>query len=353
MTVFLWDASHYDGTLTTADLAEAHREGIVGFTHKLGEGLGNIDPTAATALAAARNVGISVVGAYWFNHGNDRPADEVAALIAEANRHEPWWTDFPGWFWQADLERSPTGLPSPAWAKEFCDRLRDRTDRVVIAYASHGIYGNTLTGLGHPLWNANYPSNRQASFKDLYPGDTYSGWNRYSGQIPVLCQYTSSATIAGHSTCDANAYRGTLTQLLEQVMATIDVTPASRAAIADAVLAEKIPNIPADTDFTTLPLTALNTAIYRIRLASAAAAAEAAQANATLAGIVKTEAAIQATLDTLTTSTAVDTAALAAQIKAVGDTESTTVAALSAQVADAEQRIADLEAQLAAGGTME
>src|SRR5262249_55808726 len=50
--------------------------------------------------------------------------------------------------------------------------------------------------------------------RDLYPGDSYAGWGSYSGQTPAIVQYTSSATIAGRTTCDANAFRGTIDQLL-------------------------------------------------------------------------------------------------------------------------------------------
>jgi GH25 family lysozyme M1 (1,4-beta-N-acetylmuramidase) len=330
VTIFLWDASHYDGKLNTTILAKAHGQGIVGFTHKLGEGVGNPDPTAATALAAARDVGIPVIGGYWFNHGTNRPGDEVAAFIAEANRHEPWWKEFPGWFWQADLERSPTGLPSPAWAKEFCDRLRDQTGKTVIAYASHGMYGDTLTGLGHPLWNANYPSSRQAPFRDLYPGDSYSGWTAYSGQTPTLCQYTSSAAIAGLTTCDANAFRGSIDELLTLIGADMALTDADAGVIAGHKTPDGESWIGASQDARTY----------------ARAARDQALANAaTLAGIVKTEAAIQAALAAIAMAgTSVDTAALAAQIKAVGDQESSTVVELG-------QRIAELEARIAAAAT--
>jgi hypothetical protein len=354
MAVYLWDASHYDGTLSKTILARAHGEGIVGFTHKLGEGIHNVDPLAQTALAAARSVGIRVIGGYWFNHGNDRPADEVAAFIAEANRHEPWWREFPGWFWQADLERSPTGLPSPAWAKEFCDRLRDATGRVVIAYASHGMYGDTLHGLGHPLWNANYPSSRKAGFKALYPGDGYSGWAKYSGQTPVLCQYTSSATIAGLTTCDANAFRGTLTELLALIGAdmTVDITPASAGVLlgTDGYITNFAyrPDSPTHVPrpVTPNPYISLATAIGSIAGQANAANVNTVAILATLSAMAKTEAAIQATLGAVATNASVDTAALAAQIKAIGDEESAAVAGLSARIAELAQQITDLEARL-------
>jgi len=224
MTIYGWDRSHYDGTLTLAKARQALTEGIQFLTSKCGEGLTNDDGTDATSLANARDAGIPVLGGYWFNHGNDKPADEVTAFLKDVNRDEPWWKDFPAWFWQADLETSPSGLPSAAWAKEFCDRLRDQTGRVVIAYASHGMYGDKLAGLGHPLWNANYPSSKKAAFKSLYPGDSFAGWTKYSGQVPALCQYTSSATIAGLTTCDANAFRGSLDDLLTLIGADMAIS---------------------------------------------------------------------------------------------------------------------------------
>jgi GH25 family lysozyme M1 (1,4-beta-N-acetylmuramidase) len=226
VTIYGWDTSHYDGALTTATLTKAHAEGIEFFTHKLGEGTSNRDSTAKAALSAARAAGIKVIGGYWFLHGNDSATAEANACIAAADAAAPWWRDFPGWFWQADAESSSTGLPSPSFVKSFADHLASASGRRVIVYASHGQYGNRLAGLGHPLWNANYPSSRNASFKSLYPGDSYAGWSAYSGQTPALCQYADSATIAGKTTCDANAYRGSLDDLLTLIGADVPLTAA-------------------------------------------------------------------------------------------------------------------------------
>jgi hypothetical protein len=87
----------------------------------------------------------------------------------------------------------------------------------------------------------------------------------------------------------------------------------------------------------------------------ARAARDQAVANAaSLAGIVKTEAAIQLALSSGSTSgDAAALAALAAQIKALGDQESAAVATLAAQVAAANQRIVDLEHALANALTAE
>lgn len=189
-------------------------EGIEFYTHKIGEGLNNTDETAQQALNSARAAGIRVLGAYYFIHSGDMVA-QAQRCIDLANQMVPWWKTFDGWFWQTDAETDTAGhLPSPTEVKLFSDTLALRSGKRVIVYASHGMYGDSLTGLNHLLWNANYPSNRTGGFKDLYPGDTYSGWRRYSGQTPILAQYTSKATIAGLTTCDANAFRGTIDELL-------------------------------------------------------------------------------------------------------------------------------------------
>lgn len=241
MTVFLWDASHFDGTLTKAILAKAKAEGIVGFTHKLGEGAthGDDDSNAAGALTAARDAGIPALGGYWFCHGDSDAVAQADLCIAVADAKVPWWREFPGWFWQPDCENE-SGHPKPTmtWIKAFSDRLVAKTGRTVIVYASHGQYGNSLAGLGHPLWNANYPSARQGPFRDLYPGDQFAGWSSYSGQTPVICQYTSSATIGGRTTCDANAFRGSVDDLLNLIGADMPLTPADYKGIAAEVVKE-------------------------------------------------------------------------------------------------------------------
>lgn len=224
MTLYGWDSSHYDGNLTLAVLRRAKAEGISLFAHKIGEGLGAPDVTSATALAAARDAGIPVIGAYWFCHNADDPVAEADRMVARADADESWWREFPGWFWMADCEtEGAEGKPARAWIQRFADRLVATTGRVVLVYASRGQYGDTLAGLTHPLWNAAYPSDRQAGFVDLYPGDSKSGWTAYSGQTPALWQYSSSATIAGRTTCDANAFRGTLDDLLALIGAKTDV----------------------------------------------------------------------------------------------------------------------------------
>jgi hypothetical protein len=68
-----------------------------------------------------------------------------------------------------------------------------------------------------PLWASNYGANPKTSYRNAYPGDSSSRWDKYSGQVPALLQYGSETIIAGQRRCDANAFRGTIDQLVKLV----------------------------------------------------------------------------------------------------------------------------------------
>ncbi|OLE22371.1 MAG: hypothetical protein AUG49_19335 [Catenulispora sp. 13_1_20CM_3_70_7] len=220
--VYIWDASHFDGLLSAGMLLRAKGEGIGAFTHKIGEGLVDTEGRSDdTALAAARDAGIELVGGYLIPRDTATVDAQVDYWIRLADAGEPWWRDYPGWFWQIDLERwSYDNVPASvgvAAARE----LRARTGRWTILYASHGQYGDQLAAWDGPLWNADYVSAPAGPAAAMYPGDSWQplhgtwrgGWAPYSGRVPLFLQYTSSATIAGLTTCDASAYRGSLDQL--------------------------------------------------------------------------------------------------------------------------------------------
>lgn len=217
MTVFGWDTSHYDGVISLAAARQAKTEGIVLATAKLGEGGNYDDPADSTNLANFKTAGIEFLGGYYVVR-TGTISSQVNHCITLADRDEPWWRTFPGWFWQVDLERWPYDDVAASTGIVFGKQLRERTGRLVVLYASHGQYGDQLTGWDGPLWNANYATSRQAPFRDLYPGDTSRGWSAYSGKVPTFLQYASSATIAGLTTCDANAFRGSLDELRALVL---------------------------------------------------------------------------------------------------------------------------------------
>lgn len=209
MTLYLWDASHYDGLISVDTFKRARAEGIVAFTHKISEGVSYVDPLGIQNLTNARDAGFELIGGYHVVRSSD-----VGGQVDNAMRSAPpWWRDFPGWFGQIDLELWDYDKVPAATGIDFGHAWRDAMARTVVMYASRGQYGDQLTPWDGEFWNADYPSSRQAPFKDMYPGDGYKGWAPYSGKTPALLQYASTATIAGLTTCDANAFRGTLEQL--------------------------------------------------------------------------------------------------------------------------------------------
>lgn len=212
MTVFGWDSSHYDGPITATIAAAAKAQGIAFVTHKLSEGSGGLDTLAAQALTSFRDAGIEFIGAYGVVRTGDAVA-EADVLISMADAQVPWWRDFPGWFWQTDLEKWPYDPVPATLGITYSRELAARTGKLVVLYGSAGQYGSELSSWEGPLWNAHYGLNQPGLFQVIYPGDQSAGWAAYSGKTPTFLQYSSAATIAGLTTCDANAFRGTVAQL--------------------------------------------------------------------------------------------------------------------------------------------
>lgn len=214
MTIYGWDLSHYDAVPNGARVVS---EGFRFATHKAGG-----DKDDAELVAWWRAVkpyrGKLLLGAYWVLYPGN-PAGRADAFLARLDSQCAGWRDGPFILqldcevWNGDLSTKP----GKADIKAACDRLKAKCPKLTpIVYASAGQYGNSLSDLGYPLWNARYPTSKGGPASLLYSqigGDSGSGWASYSGQTPAIWQFSSSATIAGQATCDANAYRGTLAEL--------------------------------------------------------------------------------------------------------------------------------------------
>ena len=105
--------------------------------------------------------------------------------------------------------------------------------RRILAYAPEWLYGASLAGLRYRLWASNYGANPTTHYRQAYPGDGSTRWHAYSGQMPLILQYGSNTTIGDQSTCDANAYRGTLAELL----ATLGADPGPAPTEEDDMIA--------------------------------------------------------------------------------------------------------------------
>lgn len=210
MTIYGWDLSHYDAP----DSRRAVAEGFSFFTHKAG---GDKDDAEIaqwwTYMKPLRSASV-LLGAYWVQYPGN-PVARADAFLARLDATCPGWRDGP-FILQADCEiwnGNPATKPGKAEIEAFCDRLVSRMPKLrPIVYAPPWAYHDELTGLGYPLWASRYVTGSGYA-SVLYPGDTSAKWAAYSGQTPAILQFTSSATIAGQTTCDANAYRGTIAQL--------------------------------------------------------------------------------------------------------------------------------------------
>lgn len=218
MTLFGWDTSDYDvgRGLTPARVTDAAGLGIDFMTCK-----GTEQSPSATfksqhcgwILSTARDAQIPFLGMYVVVRSGVPAGTQAQTLIDYANSRVPWWSAFPGFFWQVDLERWPYDQVSPSVGVQVANELEARTSKTVLMYASKGQYGSSQLG-DFPRWNANYPYNLDENFSTAYSragGDTGVGWQSYGSPlaIPRVWQYTSTARIGAQRTCDANAFRGT------------------------------------------------------------------------------------------------------------------------------------------------
>lgn len=157
-----------------------------------------------------------LLGAYWVLTPGS-PKDKAAAFLARLDSQCPGWRQRDAFILQLDAEEwnsDPSTKPSLADCNTFCSYLAAAGKWVPVGYLPKWVYGS-VAGFGYPVWASSYVAG-SGGFKSLYPGDSSSRWASYGKPVTIL-QYTSSATIGGQTTCDANAYRGTLSQLKDLV----------------------------------------------------------------------------------------------------------------------------------------
>jgi GH25 family lysozyme M1 (1,4-beta-N-acetylmuramidase) len=228
-TIYGWDMSHYDAP----NIGTAVKEGYLFITHKAGGDA--TDNELDEWWASVRGLGPEAeLGAYWVLYPGN-PARRADLFLERLDTVCKGWRDRDSFILQVDCERwngSQATVPGKADIKAFCDRLVARTGGRYrpIVYAPKWVYGDTLAGLGYPLWSSAYVSGSGYGAK-LYAdagGDSGPGWKAYSGQVPAVWQFTSHAVIAGQTTCDANAFRGPLSSLKSLTTPSLPPPPTPR-----------------------------------------------------------------------------------------------------------------------------
>jgi hypothetical protein len=240
MTIYGMDSSHYDEPL-------ASRDELSFYTHKCTDGAKYyMDAEYQAALNAAKSLGIPILGAYhvlW----DTNVVVQMDWFFDRVNVLTPWWKSVP-FMWQLDCEpfNYNGGKPSKASIDIAANYLVAKygvNPKCIINYAPEWAYHDILTGLTWRLWASSYVSG-SGPYKTLYPGDNSIRWTAYSGQVPLFLQYTSSAVIAGQTTCDANAYKGTEQDLINYLIGDVVTADEFLAILSDPRVAARMKQLP-------------------------------------------------------------------------------------------------------------
>lgn len=221
MTIHGTDTSNHDVARNggrTLDYAAMRRAGIQFGWHKTSDGLNYYaDPTAPAALPAMR-AALGLWGGYHVLWGNRSIAGQLDWFGSILDRIAPGWRSDPRFVAVWDCE--PFGYnvkPSIDQVNEAYDYWLRVTGRVSLGYCPPWVYGADLGRLKAPLISSNYGSNAKVAYWQAYPGDGSPRWQATPKRRADILQYGSNTIQGPHATCDADAYVGTLDQLISLV----------------------------------------------------------------------------------------------------------------------------------------
>jgi hypothetical protein len=218
MTVYGWDASHYDWSRGPMELDKARAAGISLFTHKVTEGKPDwfVDRKAREAFQRASAAHFPVLGGYHVLHPEDMGGTVEAQIdfyLGRLHTVFPGWRDHPCFVHQIDAEVFDymTHEPSIVEVNRAADHILARTGCArtqIPIYAPQWLYGDRLGNLRYPIWwESDYGNNPVGRFKRVYPGDGSSRWAASATGAPTILQFGSQTTIGTQPTCDADAIR--------------------------------------------------------------------------------------------------------------------------------------------------
>lgn len=343
------DCSNHDWTRGPMDFAAMRSDGIGGGWHKLSDGLNwFIDAYAARFLAGARAAGWPIIGAYhvlWGNRDIRAQADWFLSLL---DVKAPWWRDMA----RADTfvlmsDDEPFGYnvkPTIDQVNGFGDAIRSLAGSNSLGYTPSWAYDADVARMRYPVIGSNYGTNPISPYRPAYPGDASSRW----GVHDALLQYGSRLRVGSQPTCDVNAYRG----------------PDLRALISGhpqgADMQWTDPNMPTrlgnpavyatpDPIIADLAAVLNGHASYYDKAGTVKPplGAQLDRIEAAAAGALKQVDALTAVVQTLTAGgTSIDTAAVLAAVKDVGDADSAALAAANDHISALTAAFAAAQAEI-------
>lgn len=196
------DVSHHQGPF---DMHRARSEGFEFAFIKATEGSGFTDDRFAENLAAARDAGLLVAAYHYQRDGVSAraQADHISSVVP---------LDCPVIL---DVEEGGGGVPL---TRTLLDTLARRGYETPLLYLPEWYWQQLgrpdLSGLP-PLWKSRYPDMNGGTASGIYQRVPEHYWSDYGGNSVAVLQFTSSATVAGTTPVDANAYRSDRHDLAE------------------------------------------------------------------------------------------------------------------------------------------
>ncbi|SDP60526.1 Lyzozyme M1 (1,4-beta-N-acetylmuramidase), GH25 family [Actinopolyspora xinjiangensis] len=196
------DVSHYQGSF---DMRRARSEAFEFVFIKATEGSGFVDPRFRENLTNARAAGLLVAAYHYQREGVDAhaQADHIASVVP---------ADCPVIL---DVESGGGGV---SLAREVMKALHRRGYRTPLLYLPEWYWrelGRPDLSDFPPLWKSRYPDTNGGYASEIYQRVPGHFWSDYGGNAVAVLQFTSSATIAGSTPVDANAYRSDRHDLAE------------------------------------------------------------------------------------------------------------------------------------------
>ncbi|MGI5222163.1 hypothetical protein [Nocardia sp. CA-290969] len=209
MTLFGLDISNHQSR-DGFDGERARREGFAFITHKITEGTWR-DPYWPRERDETWPLFPGRFGGYVFCRTNTPPADELGATLEHAR-------DAAGRIPPLQIDYEDTvngGSIDDLWARiTEAQRLGFHLLPIYLPrwYWRDRMGSPRLADLPVGIWNSDYVRGIDYASR-LYPGDGYAGWADMGGKRVEILQFTDTAIAAGESPCDANAFRGSETEL--------------------------------------------------------------------------------------------------------------------------------------------